>query len=54
MGRRQLLGDRHSPIATPVVYHLLQEGRCKATLKTEFKRKAGPPNHHDDRVDSDQ
>ena len=34
----------------------LQEGRCKATWKREFKlswREAGPPNHHDDKVDSD-
>ena len=32
-------------------------GRCKATWKREFKiprREAGPPNHHDDKVDSDQ
>ena len=30
---------------------------CKATWKREFKlpwREAGPPNHHDDKVDSDQ
>jgi len=36
---------------------LCVEGRCKATWKREFKlpwRKAGPPNHHDDKVDSDQ
>jgi len=35
----------------------LQEGRCQATWKREFKllwREAGPPNHHDDKVDSDQ
>jgi hypothetical protein len=34
-----------------------REGRCKATWKREFKlpwREAGPPNHHDDKVDSDQ
>ena len=34
-----------------------QEGRCKATWKKEFKlpwREAGPLNHHDDLVDSDQ
>ena len=34
-----------------------KEGRCKATWKREFKlpwREAGPPNHHDDKVDSDQ
>ena len=33
------------------------EGRYKATRKREFKlpwREAGPPNHHDDKVDSDQ
>ena len=33
------------------------EGRCKATWKRELKlpwRKAGPPDHHDDRVNSDQ
>ena len=33
------------------------EGRCKATWKREFKppwREAGPPNHHDDKEDSDQ
>ena len=34
-----------------------QEGRCKATWKREFKlpwREAGTPDHHDDKVDSDQ
>jgi len=34
-----------------------QDGTCKATCKREFKlpwREAGPPNHHDDKVDSDQ
>jgi len=33
------------------------EGRCEATWKREFKlpwREAGPPTHHDDKVDSDQ
>jgi len=30
------------------------EGRCKATWKREFILEAGPPNHHDDKVDSDQ
>ena len=32
-------------------------GRGKATWKREFKlpwREAGAPNHHDDKVDSDQ
>ena len=36
---------------------LPQEGRYKATWKREFKlpwREAGPPNHLDDKVDSDQ
>jgi len=35
----------------------LQEGRCKASWKREFKlpwREAGPPDQHDDTVDSDQ
>ena len=35
----------------------VSEGRCKATWKREFKlpwREAGPPNHHEDKVDSDQ
>ena len=34
-----------------------EEGRCKATWTREFEiplREAGPPNHHDDKVDSDQ
>ena len=34
-----------------------QEGRCKAAWKRKFKppwREAGPPNHHDDEVISDQ
>ena len=32
-------------------------GRCKVTWEREFKlpwREAGPPNHHDDKVDSDE
>jgi len=39
------------------VFGKLQEGRCKSTWKREFKlpwREAGPPNHHDDTVDSEQ
>ena len=35
----------------------ITEGRCKATWKREFKlpcREAGPPNHHDDKVDLKQ
>ena len=38
-------------------YEPYEEGRRKATWKREFKlpwREAGPPNHHDDKVDSDQ
>jgi len=41
------------------IYELVfwfKEGRCKATWKREFKlpwRKAGPPNHLDDKMDSD-
>jgi len=34
-----------------------QEGRWKTTWKREFKlpwREAGPPIHHDDKVDSDR
>jgi len=34
-----------------------KEGRCKAAWKKEFKlpwREAGPPNHPDDKVDSDE
>jgi len=36
---------------------LCLEGRCKATWKRGLKlswREADPPNHHDDKVDSDQ
>ena len=35
----------------------LDTGRCKATWKRGFKlpwREAGPPNHHDGKVDSDR
>ena len=47
---------------TPYIYYtpmhvIVQEGRCNATWKRGFKlpwRDAGPPNHHDDKVDSDQ
>ena len=43
--------------ASYAIFDLLQRGRCKATWKREFKlswREAGPPNHHDDKVDSVQ
>ena len=42
---------------SPSIDDMPAEGRCKATWKREFKlpwREAGPPNHHDDKVDSDQ
>ena len=35
----------------------VQEGKCKASWKRQFKlpwREAGPPDHYDDKVDSDQ
>jgi len=54
---------RVTPGLAPVVatfaraWFPLRGGRCKATWKRKFKlawREAGPPNHHDDKVDSDQ
>ena len=36
---------------------VVQDGRCQANWKREFTlpwRKAGPPNHHNDEVVSDQ
>ena len=45
------------PVPPPDTSPVQQEGRCKATRKREFKlrwREAGPPNHHDDKVDSVQ
>ena len=56
----QLVGAGRARGARPAVVPeipALQEGRCKATWKREFKlpwREAGPPSHHDDKVDSDQ
>ena len=55
--QRHVIG-RLSPSA-PSTLHPAEywEGRCKATWKRKFKlswREAGPPNHHDDEVDSDQ
>jgi len=44
--------ENDNPVQIPA-----EEGRRKATWKREFKlpwREAGPPNHHDDKVDSDQ
>ena len=51
--------DRSCSEVVSVVWFVsgISGGRCKATWKREFKlpwRKAGPPNHHDDKVDSDQ
>ena len=40
-----------------LIFLYIQEGRCKATSKRGFNlpwREAGPPDHHDDKVDSDQ
>ena len=39
------------------LYGVELEGRCRATKKKEFKlpwREAGPPNHLNDAVNSDQ
>ena len=55
--------QKFSPVHSTVVqlsggvspFHL--EGICKATWKRKFKlpwREAGPPNHLNDKVDSDQ
>jgi len=57
--RSHAAGHAHaSPNALPTSpIRYLEEGRCKATWKSEFKlpwREAGPFNHHDDRVDLDQ
>ena len=50
-------GGLAEPHLLTLSYLLLQEGRYKATCKSEFKlpcREAGPPHHVDDHVDSDQ
>ena len=39
------------------IFPRVQEGRCKDTWKREFElawREAGPPNHLEDEVDSEQ
>ena len=49
--------EMSAPYVPFVLQHLVVGGRCKATWKREFKfpwREAGPPNHLDDQVDSDQ
>jgi len=55
---RKLAQTTPSAIATAAsICSRGQDGRCKATWKREYKlpwREAGPPNHHDDNVDSDQ
>ena len=46
-----------SPADSTLVYATFYEGKCKATWEKEFKlpwREACPPNHRDDKVDSDQ
>ena len=52
-GKETVRGD--TSVSAPP-NQMLQEGKCKAAWKREFKlpwREAGPPNHHDDKVDSD-
>ena len=44
-------------LVNSLVVPLRQGGSCKATWNWEFKlswREAGPPRHHDEKVDSDQ
>ena len=51
------LGSPPKPATPPKVDDHSQERRCKVTWKRKFKlprREAGPPNHLDDKVDSDQ
>ena len=48
---------RYDPRPKPEASSVVLGRGCKATWKREFKlpwREAGPPNHHDDKVDSDQ
>ena len=61
--RVEVAGGEVLPLEEPARAHRerrqlsLLEGRCKATWNREFElpwREAGPPNHHDDKVDSDQ
>ena len=51
-----MLGMSHALINSGLAA-IFAQGRYMATWKREFKlpwRKAGPPNHHDDKEDSDQ
>ena len=44
-------------VRVPYIANVAEAGRHKAIWKREFKlpwREAGPPNHHDDKVDSDE
>jgi len=48
---------REKPLHRQAVIETIKKQKYKATGKSEFKiplRKAGPPNHLDDTVDSDQ
>ena len=49
--------EPNRPAGSGFEFSVWGRGRCKATWKREFKlpwREAGPPNHLDDKVDSDQ
>ena len=52
--RNAMAGGGPMPLLGQQDNYLEQIGRCKATWKGEFKHEAGPPNHRDDKVDSDQ
>ena len=44
-------------ICLQLKFRVVEEGGCKATWKMESMlpwREAGPPDHHDDKVDSDE
>jgi hypothetical protein len=52
-----LVQNVNGVLAQNAPVHGMSEGRCKATSKKIFelpRREAGPPDHHDDEVDSDQ
>jgi len=57
--RLDLVGahDAHDVLAQAPLIVIRGKALGKATWKREFKlpwREAGPPNHHDNKVDSDQ